>query len=240
MKKNGIQNIMHEALEEVFPEEKKREEACKIFKRYLLREVDKEHLSCSLEKHGISKKEYNQLVIRLLSDVYLFKRQSGESMDLLSAKENNILRIKEVLSEEFLREVVQALEGSSYAQKAHQQYSLFRRSPEDLSAAVSGRPQYISLFSANYNVLCTKIKKIISIKDLHNKIKKGSFEYKLNEQVGVEVAKYMHECVKHYLKEMIGRCLDQSTNQIDRSTLFSETFGNVKGVYLVYDDYSSL
>lgn len=218
---------------EHFPEEK-REIVKNILKKITRRRVGKEEMCRYLSQGEIDPHEYNRFILHIIALAHIEKNRKPEHTH--KKYECKALRIKGALKEQFLLEIKKDLEDSSYIAKTQQQYSFFKRTPEDLSSIVSSRPHLISLFSANYNVLCSKIKKILSIRDLHNRLKKGSFEYKLNEQVPIETAACAYTVIIHYIKEMIGKCLDMNGN-LDKNLLIKTMFGNVRGVYLLYSDY---
>lgn len=228
-KEETIETMIHDE----FPE-KQRRTIKDILKKVIRRKIGREEIVQYLSHDGIDPHAYNRLIRRVISKASAEMNRKKESIG--QKEECKTLRIKGVLKEQFLLEIKKDIEDSSYITKTQQQYSFFKRTPEDLSSIVSSRPHLISLFSANYNVLCCKIKKILSVKDLHNKLKKGSFEYKLNEQVSIETAKCAYAVTIHYIKEIVGKCLDIDGN-LDRNLLIKTMFGNVRGVYLLYSDY---
>ncbi|KAI5166108.1 hypothetical protein NEIRO03_0900 [Nematocida sp. AWRm78] len=191
----------------------------------------KQQIITRVNEMGIDPVAYNRLIIHFIS----FASQES-AKNVQTESRSKVLKLKGALKDQFLMDIKKDLEDPAYNTKTHQQYSLFKRTPEDLSSAVSNRPQLISLFSANYNVLCCKIKRILSVKDLHNRLKKGSFEYKLSEQVTLETAKCTYAAILHYIKETIGKCLNID-RELDRNMLISTMFGNVRGAYLLYNNY---
>lgn len=206
-------------------------------KSFLLENIGKEQLVQSLEKQKVSRAAFNSLVLGILAKGV--DSSSGpipaQKFEELHARPTQ--RLRGVLSQSVLAEIKKDLSQSTYIPKPCQQFSLFRRTPEDLSAAVSGRPHLIALFSAQYNVLCGKIRKVLSIRDLWNKMKKSSFEYKLTEHVPMEVAECAHECLIHYLKKTIGNCVQRGRSRLRLQELSHEVYGNIYGVYLLHEEY---
>lgn len=221
---------------EVGEEWGKRQAIEEVLKDYLLRKTTKSELSDQIASRGIAPGEFNALVRGLIAEASASTKQEIETIDYSKAQNRESLKLKGAIPEGQLQEIKKTVEDSGYIAKPYQQYSFFRRTSEDLSAAVSTRPQLISLFSASYNVLCSKTQKILSVKDLQNKLKKGSFEYKLNEHVPVDIAKCTYECLKHYVKHVIEQSLN-SEQQLDKEVLTQLMFGNVRGIYLLYDSY---
>ncbi|KAH9385329.1 uncharacterized protein NEMAJ01_0225 [Nematocida major] len=205
-----------------------------LLKEVLTKKLSRKEMLAKMKQLGIEISSYNSLILKIVE--VAVRRSKSQKQRETSPSEENTLRIKGALKEQFLLEVKRDMEDPLYNTKSQQQYSFYKRTPEDLSNAVSSKPHLIALFSANYNVLCCKIKKILSIRELHNRLKKGSFEYKLNEQVSVEAAKCAYTTLIHYIKEMIGKCLDVN-NRVDREKLIRTMFGNVRGVYLLYNNY---
>ncbi|OAG32307.1 hypothetical protein NEDG_02058 [Nematocida displodere] len=219
-----------------FEDPEKASAAKQALVQFLLERIPKEALKQALGAGGVQPQEFNTFLLKILAEAQTTKKEKAP-INYERALRKESLQIKGALPEAFLLEIKKNLEESAYLSKAQQHYSFFRRTPEDLSIAVNGRPQLIALFSAGYNILCGKIDKILSVKDLQNKLKKGAFEYKLNEQVSVDVAKCAHECLKHYLKETIGECIDKRSNTIDKHLLIKRVFGNIHGSYLLYEEY---
>ncbi|KAI5190566.1 hypothetical protein NEMIN01_1104 [Nematocida minor] len=214
--------------------EEKAEIVRNLLKDIVNKKIHKEEVVECLQRAEIDVHAYNAFILRVISTAN--RETNKKPYDVKHEEECRTLNLKGALKEQFLLEIKKDMEDSSYITKTQQQYSFFKRTPEDLSSVVSSRPQLISLFSANYNVLCCKIKKILSIKDLHNRLKKGSFEYKLNEKISIETAKCAYTVIIHYIKETIGKCLDIDGN-LDRNLLIRTMFGNVRGVYLLYNSY---
>ncbi|KAI5186907.1 hypothetical protein NEHOM01_1791 [Nematocida homosporus] len=237
MEHNTSQSAFDLAIATTFPHSDHQQHQIKLLlKKYLLKQINKSELEQHLHQAGITPTQHNTLILRLLATAWsASKEKTLHPQQCIPSRE--VLNIKEALPESFLLEIKETLDTSHYLSKSFQQYSFFRRTPENLSMAINGRPQLIALFSTNYNILCSKIQKILSIKDLQNRLKKGSFEYILNEQIGVTPARCAYECLKHYLKEVIGKALNKETNKIDKTILLSMMFGNIKGIYLLYEDY---
>lgn len=231
---NRITHAETEKIIEKYVGKKKVEKVKILLKEIVDKKIEKQEVAKRLEILDIDYLSYNSIVLKIISAAMA----EGIKKPVREQKEtgSKILRIKGVLKELFLLEIKKEMEDPAYTTKTQQQYSFYKRTPEDLSSVVSTRPHLISLFSANYNVLCCKIKKILSIKDLHNRLKKGSFEYKLNEQLSVDIAKCAYVALIHYIKEMIGKCLNMN-GQLDRDILIRTMFGNVRGVYLLYNSY---
>lgn len=228
---------INRALEGLFPEEEMRENAADILKRYLLKRIGKKEMEELLKEKSVDIKRYNKFILSIISSGCTVQKKSDTVIDYDKIIERETLHIKNILSERFLQEINRCLENTEYVSKSIPQYSFFRRTSEDLSAAVNERPQLISLFSASYNVLCSKINKIVSIKEIQNKLKKNAFEYKLDENIEISLAKAMYECLIFYIKTVIEKALNRDTGVIDKDILYSMMFGNIKGIYFLYEDY---
>ncbi|EHY64685.1 hypothetical protein NEAUS04_2032 [Nematocida ausubeli] len=218
----------------IYIPEDKIKEIKALIKDVVTKKPTKNEIINRINETQISPETYNALILHIIS---LAKQACTKNTQ--SENPNSVLKLKNVLKDQFLMEIKKDLEDSGYSQRPIQQYSMFKRTPEDLSSAVSSNPQLISLFSANYNVLCCKIKKILSVKDIHNRLKKGSFEYKLSENVSLDTAKCAYAATLHYVKEIIGKCININ-RELDRDKLIAEMFGNVRGGYLLYKDYPTV
>ncbi|KAI5190121.1 hypothetical protein NECID01_0814 [Nematocida sp. AWRm77] len=232
---------LEEKLQQAVPSEedldrKTKEASEEILRDYILQKITKTELEQAIEKKSIGRKEFNLVVLQMLALTQVSAKPEASAESSAKAAGAEVLKLKGAIPESQLLEIKKLVEDSGYITKPYQQYSFFRRTSEDLSAAVSTRPQLISLFSASYNVLCGKTKKILSVKDIQNKMKKGSFEYKLSEHVSVEIAQCAYECLKYYIKHIVESSLN-GKNQIDKEALMKIMFGNIRGVYLLYEDY---
>jgi len=205
-------------------------------KKYLFKKITKEGLREYIREKGVKRCEFNLFITDLVSVAHRSKKWKKAVIDYGAQKTKEYMRLNSNFLESFLLEIKKNFEESAHQQPVLQ-YSMYRRTPEDLSATISNKPQLVSLFSAGYNVLCSNIQKVLSVKDLQNRMKKASFEYRLSEQTSVEAAKCAHECLKQYLKETIGKVVDRRTNKIDVESLLRMTFGGVLGAYLLYEKY---
>lgn len=224
-------------IENVFEDSSQAEKATAALKKFLLGLWTKDRLISAISEADLDPHKFNSLVLRIASLIFSTEKPKQIPLPEHRNRQKEYLRIRGALSEAFLLEMKKETEDPSYAAKALQQYSLFRRTPEELSSGINEKPQLISLFSASHNILCSKIQGILSVKDMQNKLRKSAFEYKLSEHVPVEVAMCLHECVKHYLKEVIGNSLDSRMQKIRKQKLMKDMYGNIQGAYLLYNTY---
>lgn len=225
------------AIENVFGDASQAERATAALKKFLLGLWTKDQLVSAVSEADLDPSKFNSLVLRIASLVFSAQKPKQGTQSSNRQRKKECLRIRGALSEAFLLEMKKEVEDPSYAPKALQQYSIFRRTPEELSSGINEKPQLISLFSASHNILCSKIQGILSVKDMQNKLRKSAFEYKLSEHVPVEVAMCLHECVKHYLKEVVGSSLDARMQKIRKQKLVKDMYGNIQGAYLLYNTY---
>ncbi|KAI5181842.1 hypothetical protein NEOKW01_1999 [Nematocida sp. AWRm80] len=201
----------------------------------------KNRLDLELSKKNI--KEYNKSILdeirnnKYKSTLTIYSNNNSDIIDSnsksISVNRRVTLSLSQMISEKFLNEVKRDLEDAFYLNKPVQQHSMFRRTPEELSSTINSRPQLISLFSANFSILSCKILKVLNIKNIKNKLKKCSFEYKLNEEVTLSLSKYTYEVLKFYLKFILGSTI--KNKKIDKNKLLNTLFKQIK-IYRVYEE----
>lgn len=206
--------------------------------KFILKEASKEELRRAVAEGGVAPQAFNAFVFSLLRRAV--QEEDERAVGMVRHEEQaarRVLPLRTLLTLSFFSDVAQGLKGGGYVAKMQQNQSIFKRTPEELSAAVSGRPHLIALFSAPYNVLCGKIRGLISIKDILKRLKKSSFEYRLSEDVEMDVAARAHEYLVKYVKSMVSDALRQSPGQIGRRQLARHTYGCVHGQYLLPGEY---
>jgi hypothetical protein len=208
-----------------------------LLRAFVLDKISKEQLKREVLACGIDPRKFNSCILDLLKEAVFPAQGPVSLLEHQRLQRRRAQSLRNVISQEALLQIKKEILEDSYLQKPLQQFSIFRRTPEELSSTVNGRPHLIALFSAQYNVLCKKIDKVLSIKDLWNKMKKGSFEYKLSESLPIDVARCAHECLAHYLKTVIGRSLDRERASISTEKLSREVYGNIYGVFLLHEEY---
>ncbi|TBU00431.1 hypothetical protein CWI37_1008p0020 [Hamiltosporidium tvaerminnensis] len=186
----------------------------KILLKYIKMEINKDEMKKYLEENKISVKEFNKYVAKFIKKLHSVSNSYKNLQLSQECKISKKISTDEFLDENFISEIENQIDQYKTTDENDNLVENENIS-EDMSFPdiLSIDQKDLKYYTVDYNILSSKINRLLSFEDLQNRLARIAKEANLNPKVDKETIESVNNAMNFYIKHLIMKALKTAKNK---------------------------